>query len=373
MDANSVLGKMGGILHCFERALNILLTLVLSLVGKWMRQKLAMVLSFTLMLSVISFQGFHALNVEGASSNSDIVTANYLQLNMDYFTECSPIDIDSNQDLEDLPSSGTGTQEDPYIIERMHIVATGTQNSSISIFYTSEYVTIRDCYLETDWACIEIRHTAVGTVRIENNTCISNSGDGAGIVVWAARNCTIVGNRCINLAQGIHLNEAACCHIASNNLTNNNYQGINIRYSNYNTITGNIIANTSQHGVALVGPSRFNIIHHNHFIDNGEEETYRIDGEERGELTSQGFDEGSNNTWYDDATEEGNWWSDYSGTGLYSIDGPSNSTDPYPIIAEDQTQSFGMDAIQFVIVVAGIVGIVILAAALFLRSRSDGT
>jgi parallel beta-helix repeat protein len=293
-----------------------------------------------------------------------------IQMDSDYFIETSPIAIESNQDLEDLSLSGSGTQEDPYIIERLHIVATGTQNSSISVFYTSAYIIIRDCYLETDWACIDIRHTAVGTVRIENNTCTSNSGGGAGIVVWRANNSTVVGNTCMNLAQGIHLNEAACCNISSNNITNNNYQGINIRLSNYNTITDNIVTNTSQHGVALVRSSRFNIIHHNHFIDNGQEETYRIDGEERGALSSQGFDEGNNNTWYDATTEEGNWWSDYSGTSPYSIDGPSNSTDPYPIIADNHTQNFGLEPLQFTVIIVSVGGVVILAAGLFLRSRS---
>ncbi len=336
-----------------------------------MRQRWAAFLLFIFVFYTMSFQAFSVSCVQESSLGDDLTPLRYSEMNADYFTESSPINIDSNQDLETFSSSGTGIQEDPYVIEKLHIVATGTQNSSISVFYTSHFFVIRNCYLETDWACIDIRHTAVGTVWIENNTCISNSGGGAGIVAWAARNCTIVGNRCTNLAQGIHLNEAACCYIASNNITSNNYQGINIRYSNYNTITDNRITSSSQHGVALVGTSRFNVIHHNHFIENGMEETYRIDGEERGELTSQAFDEGSNNTWYDAAAQEGNWWSDYSGTGSYSIDGPSNSTDRYPI-ADDEPQPLALDPMLTAMAIAGIGGAVILLAWSSKRFRSGG-
>jgi parallel beta-helix repeat protein len=290
----------------------------------------------------------------------------------DYYTDQSPITINSNQDFEQITTTGTGVQEDPYVIERLYIVATGTQNSSISVSYTSVYFIIRDCYLETDWAGIEILQTASGTAKIENNTCVSNSDGGAGIVVWGAQNVTIVRNRCSNLAQGIHLNEAGRCYIAYNNITDNNYQGINIRYSHFNTIIGNIITNSLQHGLAFVGTSNYNVAHHNQFVNNGRDDTYRIDGEPRGELTSQGFDEGQNNTWYDAATEEGNWWSDYSGSGPYAMDGPSNSVDQYPNTVDDQPQSSGFDPLQIAVLISFVGGLVILLVWRLLRSKSSG-
>ncbi len=279
-----------------------------------------------------------------------------------YFIESNPFLITSNQELAEKSSSGIGTADDPYIIERLYIESTGTQNGSIIVRYTSSFFVIRNCYLKTDWVGIEIRHVSDGTAIIENNTCVSSSGDGAGIVVWGTQNCTIVGNRCSNLSQGIHLNEAGRCYIADNNITENNYQGINIRYSHSNVITTNLISNNSQHGVALVGTSRHNVIHHNQFFNNSIEETYRIDGEFRGELTNQGFDEGSNNTWYDVETEEGNWWSDYSGYGSYNIDGPSDSVDQYPIGREDPQQS-SEQGILLPIVLIAFVGATLLLIA----------
>ncbi|MHA2085859.1 MAG: hypothetical protein ACW992_11310, partial [Candidatus Thorarchaeota archaeon] len=82
---------------------------------------------------------------------------------------------------------------------------------------------------------------------------------------------------------------------------------------------------------------------------------------------SQGFDEGRNNTWYDATTEEGNWWSDYSGSGTYIIDGPSNSADQYPIAGESQQQSPGLDMFQVTVVFLFGGGLMILLALWFLR------
>ncbi|GAI76776.1 unnamed protein product, partial [marine sediment metagenome] len=47
--------------------------------------------------------------------------------------------------------------------------------------------------------------------------------------------------------------------------------------------------------------------------------------------TSQACDDGASNTWYDTATLEGNYWSDWSKIGSYSIDGYTDSVDLYPL------------------------------------------
>jgi hypothetical protein len=81
----------------------------------------------------------------------------------------------------------------------------------------------------------------------------------------------------------------------------------------------NSILNANYYGLSIFGTSSDNIIHHNGFVHNN------LAG------TSQGYDEGMNNIWFDNSTKEGNFWSDYSGIGNYSIDGPSNSQDPYAL------------------------------------------
>jgi hypothetical protein len=77
--------------------------------------------------------------------------------------------------------------------------------------------------------------------------------------------------------------------------------------------------NNSIYGLYIDSESDNNTVHHNSFIDNN------LGG------SSQAFDDGTNNTWFDESTLEGNYYSDYSGVGNYSIDGNANSSDTYPL------------------------------------------
>jgi len=75
----------------------------------------------------------------------------------------------------------------------------------------------------------------------------------------------------------------------------------------------------SQYGIYLNYQSDGNIIHHNDFIKNN------VLG------SSQAYDDGENNNFYDSNTNEGNYWSNYDYSGGYIIDGSSNSIDLYPL------------------------------------------
>jgi hypothetical protein len=74
------------------------------------------------------------------------------------------------------------------------------------------------------------------------------------------------------------------------------------------------------YGIELSDDSANNVIHHNDFIANGQN-------------TLQACDNGTTNQWYDDTVLEGNYWSDYSGIGNYSIDGSAKAFDPYPSLS----------------------------------------
>lgn len=54
-----------------------------------------------------------------------------------------------------------------------------------------------------------------------------------------------------------------------------------------------------------------------------------------GRPSSQGYDEGVNNYWYNATTQIGNYWSDSSRSGGYSIDGSSGSMDEFSINCGD--------------------------------------
>jgi parallel beta-helix repeat protein len=255
-----------------------------------------------------------------------------LNLNNTIFdlVEHAPILIVTNNDFETLNFTGEGTELEPYIITNLFINASGLTNG-IEIHNTNVHFEIKNCTILTDYIGILLSATAASTAKINNNTCISKSGDGGGIGISGTFGCIITDNECANFMQGIHLNHAHNNIITNNIFPFNNYQGINIRNSDYNEITYNNIQNSQQHGVALVGSSHDNVIHHNFFINNSLVEEYTIDGERTGTIGSQGYDEGSNNVWYDEEGKHGNRWSDYEGRGTYPIDGPANAEDLYPL------------------------------------------
>jgi parallel beta-helix repeat protein len=247
----------------------------------------------------------------------------------EYYAVHGPISVESDQDFIDYGFSGDGSLGNPYTIERLNITSSVPFGIAISVQDTHACFIIRDCYIVSEFIGIELLDAAAGTGVIANNTLVSSSGNGGAIVVQTV-NCTVVENRCLKWTQGIHLNLASQCLILENNVSDSTYQGINIRYSDNNTIIGNRIINSTQHGLVFVGTSRFNVVYNNTFISNGNVTEYTIDGERSDILSSQGYDEGSNNTWYDTNSKTGNLWSDYSGVGSYAIDGPANSFDLYP-------------------------------------------
>jgi len=99
----------------------------------------------------------------------------------------------------------------------------------------------------------------------------------------------------------------------------NNYWGILFHHSIYCAIINNLLQENEGYGLELIYDSHNNNIHHNAFVDNN------LGG------TSQAYDDCNTNYWYDSATQEGNYWSDWSGTGSYSIDGDADSVDLYPL------------------------------------------
>jgi parallel beta-helix repeat protein len=151
----------------------------------------------------------------------------------------------------------------------------------------------------------------ITTISVINNVCNNNSIRGIRIV--GIENTELIHNTCDNNSIGIQL-----CYqnnsLLSNNILTNNGKGIEFVEVNSSLVTFNLIQNSNYKGLDIISGSN-NIIHHNSFIDN----------------TLQAYDSGINNTWYDDVTLEGNYYSDWSGIGNYSIDGSANSIDPYPL------------------------------------------
>ncbi|MBA7557896.1 hypothetical protein ES705_50674 [subsurface metagenome] len=137
-------------------------------------------------------------------------------------------------------------------------------------------------------------------------------------MLWDSGSSTVANNACSNNNMvGIYLDSSGSSTVI-NNTCSKNYYGIYLYSSSSCVITYNLLQENEKYGIYLYN-SVNRLIHHNNFVDNN------LGG------TSQAFDDGANNYWYDTATKEGNYWSDWSGTGSYSIDGSASSEDLYPL------------------------------------------
>ncbi len=267
--------------------------------------------------------------------------------------------------------TGSGTLNDPYIIENFQIIT--SSSTGIHIIDSSEYFIIRNCYIEALSYGIYIDNVADGTAKIINNTC-RNVINEFGISLWSSAYAEVINNTCINCIRGIMIGQSPYSAIinntckggqgvgiiigqsdyskVANNTCNNNYQGIYIFSSNcliidnicnnnfkegiymafYGShgtsdciVSNNYLESNRLHGIYIAGGSS-NIIHHNIFIDNNPSGL------------SQAQDDGSNNQW-DDGTI-GNYWNDYLGVDFDDdgigdtpniILGTAGSQDNYPI------------------------------------------
>jgi parallel beta-helix repeat protein len=187
-----------------------------------------------------------------------------------------------------------------------------------------------------------------GYTLMANNTCLNNGFEG--IDIDSSGSSTLIKNICNDSREGIAITSSGGSIINDNTCNNNNYRGIylvqsgsSIMVSN-NTCTGNhddgigltrsdgnsfiwnMLQDNQGYGIDVNYESDSNIIHHNTFINNSGE-------------GSQASDIGVNNQWYDEISLEGNFWSDYSGTGDYSISGSASNSDPYPLQMDETSTS----------------------------------
>ncbi len=268
---------------------------------------------------------------QGITKGIQIIEKNERDLSLSSLTPHDPIWITSDNGLEVFP--GTGTAEHPYLIEGYNI--TTTDDYGIFIYNTTKYFIIRNCYVEAGKHGISIYEIADGTAAIINNMCNNNimgiklrdsvsstvanntcnNNDYHGIWLDDSVSSTVANNTCNNNDwHGIWLEDSDSSTVANNTCSNNNKYGIQLWYSDFCVITYNLLLENVEYGIYLeISYPRNNLIHHNTFVDNN------LGG------SSQARDEGSNNFWYDTETLEGNYWSDWSGTGSYSIDGSASS------------------------------------------------
>ena len=159
---------------------------------------------------------------------------------------------------------------------------------------------------------------------VNNNTCVNNKEGGIGSN--SAEKVQIYNNTLSDNGHGIYVNGAKSFNISYNIIISNEEHGIVFASKVYieslnNIIHNNLISDNLRYGVYLASFSNSSVIYHNSFRDNNPVGI------------SQGFDSALNNTWYNSALMEGNWWSDWV-SGTYTIEGTAGSVDLYPLVTD---------------------------------------
>jgi len=158
-------------------------------------------------------------------------------------------------------------------------------------------------------------------INAEVSNCYVHHNN-AGIYALGADNSVFFNNSIeYNLGQGLRLQSNSVVDVLNNTFTHNldsiwsyNLENCTIAYNLFD------YAPTGNYAIFLYFDCIYNIIHNNFFVNNN------VGG------GTQVYDDGSNNLWYNPYTLIGNYYSDYSGTGPYNIEGSAGASDPYVII-----------------------------------------
>jgi len=164
---------------------------------------------------------------------------------------------------------------------------------------------------------------------LSNNNCSDNKN--TGIYIYSSSDYNrITNNTCNrNTNYGIFLRGSISNNITNNNCSANSYYGIYLASSNNNTITYNYFYQNANYGINISDSSTGNILHHNYFYQNN--------GAGKGvNGNCQAYDDAGGNYWYDNTAQEGNYWSNWDGSGwgtpgAYPIDGTAGAYDMYPL------------------------------------------
>ena len=210
---------------------------------------------------------------------------------------------------------------------------TTTDADGIFISGTNEYFVIQNCYVDAAITGVLISSVTASTANITNNYCVNNNGADTflidnrfesltnnGLDVYGTDTVTMSLNFFKNL-NNIAINLTECGNVLMYNCTVLDCNiGLYLDSSNYSEFYYNRFHGCVQYGVQVITFCQLNVFHQNAFIDNAV-----------GYGTYQAHDVSINSTWYNFTTQEGNFWSDYIGTGNYSIDG-GIYFDLYPLL-----------------------------------------
>jgi len=163
--------------------------------------------------------------------------------------------------------AGSGTEDDPYIIENWDISSTSAHG--IRIHDTTAYFVIRNCYVHDEVKVVGyIGITLYNVVngKIDNNIINSYYG----ISLSSSKNI-IISNNIANTYQNISLGDSNN-NIISNNLLSNAGTNIYLYHSKNNLVSNNLVENGYSNGIFLYDSDNNLIL--NNLVENNERGIY---------------------------------------------------------------------------------------------------
>lgn len=153
----------------------------------------------------------------------------------------TPINISSDSDFASQGFNGSGTTDDPYLIEGFNITAGSSE--LITIKDTTVHFSIKNNFLNglsIALKAIVLFNVTYGT--IEHNFVLNHKSNAVSLH-FSNHNVIVNNNVCDNAATGIKLDWCENNSITNNTIYNNSINGISVLVSNNNNILYNTIRN----------------------------------------------------------------------------------------------------------------------------------
>ncbi|MFW9987367.1 MAG: right-handed parallel beta-helix repeat-containing protein [Candidatus Odinarchaeota archaeon] len=233
-------------------------------------------------LMAILALGFLSINLK-LFTNEKMLLKKEL-LSKDDFDDLKMSGTYSDIEIDDLPGSlvnwtwartqpwciqGTGTSGDPYIIEGHTFNYNSLGPESLIIRNSRKYFILRNCNItdsHPSWAGLYLTNVTNGQVR--NNAVYNN---GWGIVLTETNDTIISNNEVYNCGDnhGIDLEYSNFNTLSGNIVYDTTGNGINLLNGNNNTLTANIVHNSNS-GIGVTSSSEFNDLIDNTVYNNSE-------------------------------------------------------------------------------------------------------
>lgn len=209
-------------------------------------------------------------------------------------------------------------ESSPYALITNNIISEGPAEAILLTSSSSSII--------TENTCSDVAENGIWIENESSDTIVSNNfieHSKKGIYSKDSHRINIFNNTCFENQVGVQLYRTDYPILKYNIIHSNSKNGIEFGSSVlYGEISFNNISLNTLYGVSLSDTAERNTIHHNYFFRNN------IEG------TSQALDDGKDNTWYEEETEEGNFWSMWEKSKPYLIDGDAESEDLFPLNEE---------------------------------------